>query len=161
MMNKRALAHYLLSAVILAVYGGQVCPFLDSLASFNLLGILLSGFLISYGARHLIYQRDSREDLLAGTPGRKFRADFLLFLATGAILTIYNAFRYGFPLESGIKLMVGCVTLGFFTSIDLVLDHEYRLVKRMLKDGRRLTLDSVRTSLTRKFSLFSVAGQGS
>jgi adenylate cyclase len=125
---------------------------------FTLLGTLLGGFLISYGVRYLVFRKYMKIDLQPGMSGPQFRTEFMLFIAVGAILAIYNTFRYGFPLESGIKLMVGCATLGFFAAIDLALDQEYRLVKRMLKNGRRLTLDSVRTSLTRKFTLFSVAG---
>ena len=113
-MNKRALTHYLLSSAILALYGSQVCPFLESLPSMTLLGIMLSGFLVAYGIRHLLYSGSLHQDLLEGLSGRYFKVDFLLFVAVGVVLTIYNFIHYRFPLLSGMKLMVGCVTLGFF-----------------------------------------------
>lgn len=156
-MNKRALIHYILASLLLSVYGGQVCPFLDSLTFTNLFGMLLSVFLIAFGIRCLVFRNPVNEELPQGMVNRNFKIDFLLFVSVGVILTIYNSFHYDFPVASGIKLIVGCATLGLFVAIDLVLDQEYRLVKRILKEGRRLALDRVRTSLTRKFTLFSVA----
>ena len=40
---------------------------------------------------------------------------------------------------------------------DLFLDKEYRSVKKILKDSKRLSINEVKTSITRKFALFSVA----
>jgi len=158
MTNRRALTYYLLTPLILAIYGGEVCPFLDSLTLTTLLIILLCGFIATYVLRHLVLKNIVQNEKLSGVQKGKFRAEFLLFLAAGMTLTIYNNIHYGFPLESGLKLIVGCGTLGFFASTDLALEHEYQYARKILLDGRRLTLDLVKTSLARKFSLFAVAG---
>lgn len=154
-MDRRAFAHYVLSAAILAVYGGQVCPFLDSLSPITLLGTLLSGFLIAYGVRYRVFKGWMQANLRPGMPGRRFRTEFLLFVAVGAVITIFHSAYYGFPLGSGLKLMIGCITLGFFASIDLVLDQEYVLVKSLSETGRRFTLEQIRPSLAGTFTRFA------
>ena len=157
MTNKRALTYYLLIPLILAIYGGEVCPFLESLTLTTLLIILLCGFIATYVLRYLVLKNAAQNEKLSGVQKGKFRAEFLLFLAAGVALTIYNNIHYGFPLESGLKLIVGCATLGFFASTDLALEHEYQYARKILLDGKRLTLDLVKTSLARKFSLFAIA----
>ncbi len=158
MTNKRAITYYLLTPLILAVYGGEVCPFLESLSFSTLLTILLCGFIATYVLRHLTLSNIAQKAKLSGVQKGRFRTEFILFLASGTTLTVYNYICYGFPLLSGLKLITGCATIGFFASTDLALGHEYQYARKILMEGRRLTLDHVRTSLARKFSLFAVAG---
>ena len=76
-MNKRALIHYILASLLLSVYGGQVCPFLDSLTFTNLFGMLLSVFLIAFGIRCLVFRNPVNEELPQGMVNRNFKIDFL------------------------------------------------------------------------------------
>ncbi|MGH8553041.1 MAG: hypothetical protein ACRERS_07080, partial [Methylococcales bacterium] len=157
-MNPRALLHYGLSTVILTLYGGQVCPFLESLSAWVLLGILSTGFLIAYCVRYLVLESRIHGNSTPGMSLRRFPTEFLLFAGTGAIIGIYNFLYYGFPWGSCIKLLIGCASLGFFFSLDLVLEHEYRLVKNMLEKGLRLQLHKIRRSLARTFTWVAIAG---
>ncbi|MGH8558304.1 MAG: hypothetical protein ACRESZ_12750, partial [Methylococcales bacterium] len=76
--------------------GGQVCPFLDSLSPFTLLGSLVTGYLISYCVRYLVFERWLQENLLPGKTSRRFQTECLLFStagATGAITVMFLLFN--------------------------------------------------------------------
>jgi hypothetical protein len=90
MTNRRALTYYLLTPLILAIYGGEVCPFLESLTLTTLLIILLCGFIATYVFRHLVLKNVAQNEKLSGVQKGKFRTEFLFFLAAGMTLTIYS-----------------------------------------------------------------------
>jgi len=64
---------------------------------------------------------------------------------------------YHFPATSGLKLLVGCIMLGVFYSLDLALQAERSLVEEASRDGKRLTASFQLRSLTRSFALVTVA----
>ena len=67
----------------------------------------------------------------------------------------WNSLFYGFPVESGLKVVLGCITLGIFSSAYLALDAERDLIVSLSTLGN---LEELRThkffSITTKFMVF-------
>lgn len=153
--QKRRLFHYLSSFLILIVYGGQVCPFLESLTFLQLavpiLGILVVQLLILFlYLDRLIadadYKRQSK---------RVFLYEAGMFLAGGIAMTVFNTVYYGFPVLSGAKLLLAMFLLGFFAAIDLSLFKEWQLSLYFEATGVNIVPDDQYFSQPKKLVLFS------
>ncbi len=71
------------------------------------------------------------------------------------ILTASNSIFYDFPVESGLKMVLGFTALGFFTATDLALHQERKLARLFQDQGITLTPDRSYFPLVGKFTLFS------
>ena len=108
---------YMLAAVIFGVYGGGVCPMLETL-TFSELFLHIS---ITFGGAYLI-----RHFLLQQHPLVKqqqfARLDStLMFCGSILLATFYNVF-YNFTIDSNLKVLFGMTLFGFFTGLLLQLD---------------------------------------
>ncbi|MCP4596999.1 HD domain-containing phosphohydrolase [Neptuniibacter sp.] len=153
-LKKRTAFHYLLAMTLFSVYGIQVCPFIDSLGTTQLLIPILLTFL----AMALI--RFPREKRLAELEYKRqvkaqFKLDITLFLTAGVLLGLYNAVVYEFPFESGGKVLVGMAILGYMIACELALYREYLLATQLEKSGQHLEPDDTPYPLTQKFSWFA------
>jgi len=153
--SQRATLHYLSATVILAVYGVQVCPFLDELS----VPQLVVPILVALGVQFLL-RRPLRKRFVLAAPYEKqtfnvFKVEFGLFLASGISLMAFNTIQHGFPLTSGLKVVVGLATLGFFASIDLALEWQRRLVKHFCRTGTYMNVDENFFPLSGKLGLFA------
>lgn len=87
---------------------------------------------------------------------RQFFIEFGVLLLAGFGITFLNAFFYQFPLVSGLKLVVGCISLAFFVGTDMALASERRVAEKFasqLQDPDELERIF---PLTRKLSLVGV-----
>ena len=151
----RAVAHYLLAVLILSVYGVQVCPFLDSLTPLQLVGPLVAALGVQAGLRWSFFG-----SLIAAAPPerqvrRTLEIEFTLFFASGILVATFNTLYFGFPAESGLKVVVGFATLGFFAAVDLALAREHRLIERFERTGEHLSLTPRFFPLSAKLGLFA------
>lgn len=151
----RVVIHYLTAIVIMAVYGVQVCPFLETLSGPQLVlpilvalvgQFLLRGFLRDRFVLSAPYQKQTL---------RVFQMEYGLFLASGVVLTIYNTAMHGFPVTSGLKVIIGLATLGFFAAIDLSLEWQRKLVEYFRSTGQYMEVDENFFPLTGKLGLFT------
>jgi HD-GYP domain-containing protein (c-di-GMP phosphodiesterase class II) len=151
----RARLHYLSAAVILALYGARVCPFLDTLSPAQLALPIAGALLVQFGARGPAWRRavETASDKTKGV--RAFFVEFGLFLLSGLGLAVYNRLVHGFPAESGIKVVLGFVTVGYFAAVDLALERERRLARDLQASGRHLELDERFFPLSAKLALFA------
>ncbi len=151
----RAVLHYLAAVAVLAVYGVQVCPFLDSLTPVQLsmpLGVVLLG---QWAARRPLRARVVDA---APTEYRARRARVLevaLFGFFGTFLAVFNSLYFAFPLESGIKVVVGFLALGFFAAVDLGLECERELGRAMQRSGAGLEFEPRYFPVSRKLAVFA------
>jgi len=103
-------------------------------------------FVFSPIVARAVYQKQSRLLL---------QFELLLLLVAGLGLIIFNSLFYGFPLESGLKLVVGFFLIGFFTALDLSLEQEWKLNIFCEKTGKRIEPDEHFFSQPKKLILFS------
>lgn len=151
----RAAVHYLLAIVILSAYGVQVCPFLESLTPFQLSAPIAVALLVQFAAARL--GRAAWVDRAAHRHGTRnvLVLEMGLFLATGAALTAFNTGVYGFPVESGLKVIVGLLAIGFFVAVDLALEQERNLIGLFARTGQHLELDRRYFPVSAKLGVFA------
>jgi adenylate cyclase len=155
---RRAAVYAVLSALLLTEYGTKVCPFLAGLPRATLLLCIGTALGLMLAVRPLLldwlerrFPRPVEEQVR-----RQLHVDVGSFAAVGAALTLYNHVVYRFPLESGLKLFVGCALLGTFYGLDLALESERRLVEAASRGGHRLPASWQLRSLTRGFATVAV-----
>lgn len=154
-MNVAAL--YLVGVLLLTFYGIEVCPFLETLPPVELGAVIGAAFLIALVLRYLLFRgmAGDGDGVDIQRPWRCLRLDLALWILAGLLVTGWNFAHYDFPIESGLKVVLGCATLGIFSSTCLALDQERRLILRLaerdlvegLARGRFL-------SITTKFLVF-------
>lgn len=130
--------HYLVAALILTIYGTQVCPFLETLAAWQLAMPIFIGLVIQYLIHLQICGWLHKNVPLKHRASRLFFTELTLFFTSGVLLMVFNLLYYGFPLESGIKLVVGLGFIGFYVAIDLALDMEYAIFRKVAKTGESI-----------------------
>jgi HD-GYP domain-containing protein (c-di-GMP phosphodiesterase class II) len=151
----RPVIHYLAILLLIGIYGIQVCPFIESLTPLQLATPLLIIVAFQYLLRSMI------APLLVGSAGyklhvtRSFQLELGLFVLSGLLLTASNSILYDFPIESGLKMILGFSTLGFFAATDLALQQERRLASMLREKGITLTPDSSYFPLVGKFTMFA------
>jgi len=153
--SARARIHYASAIVILAVYGVQVCPFLETLTPVQLVVPIMAALIVQYFLRQPLIRA-----FVAGAPFQKqtirlFSVEYGLFIASGVFLTAFNTAVYGFPVVSGLKIIVGLATLGFFASLDLSLQWQRNLVDFFCRTGQRMQVDKNYFPLTGKLGILA------
>lgn len=123
----------------------------------NLGVILFFSFLAVWAARKPIERRVVLRAAQTSRPKRQFIMDLSLSLIAGALATIYNMTAFGFPISSGIKLMIGTAVTGFFISLDTALARERIAIKDSMARDPMQTPPERLYSMTRKFSLVALA----
>lgn len=151
----RAAVHYLIALIVIPIYGINVCPFLESLAPWQVALPVALALIVQFGLRAPLYSRLVASHPLAHRVSRLFWLELLLFVATALLLMVYNHLYYDFPLASGLKVLVGVVGLGFYTAVDLALSEELEVAARVEEGRERVTLDGRPFSMVRKVRLFA------
>ncbi len=151
----RPALHYLAAMAILPVYGIQVCPFIESLTPVQVAGPVAFVISLQFIVRRLLSAGLVTSGPLKGRGGRAFRLEIALFVSSAVILAAYNKVMYDFPLESGLKVLVGISALGFFAAVDLALEQEREVARLAAQSGLHLDLDEDYFSLTARAALFA------
>ncbi|MEM7146360.1 MAG: adenylate/guanylate cyclase domain-containing protein [Verrucomicrobiota bacterium] len=131
----RAGIFYLLTVLVIAVYGGEVCPFVDSMGIVKWLGVLVPVFAAGFLLRWWLFPRWLAKVEALRKPLVQFRLEFGWFLAMGLVIALTNLAFFAFPFMSGVFVTVGIVSLGLFAAIDLALERERRLAGELLAGG--------------------------
>ncbi|PLX68755.1 MAG: hypothetical protein C0603_06285 [Denitrovibrio sp.] len=151
----RLVFHYIAAFFVLTLYGGQVCPYVESLTLIQWGSTTLVLFIATFSINYAVYKK------LCGatdTPSSDivFKTTFTLFMLSGFAVGIYNAIVHGFPLASGFKLIVGWFLIGFFMSLDITLYNRQKIIKYMATTGKNVELTASYISLTKKYLVFSI-----
>lgn len=156
--RKYALYYYSLSAALMTVYGGLVCPFVDSLPFWHWALIIIAGYVLLFFARSTLEQRYvcTQSDFSAGK--RQFILDLTLTIVLGLALTAFDTIVFSFPAGSGFKVLLSTTCFGFFMALDMTLERERRI--SLAANGRFASDTSQQqalpfTSLTRRISLLA------
>jgi len=137
----RGLAHYLATAVIMPVYGVQVCPFIESLTPWQVTIPIVVVLSVQYGLRGWLTRVLIETARLKRRVARSIWLEGGLFLAAAVVLMTYNRLVYDFPLDSGLKVLVGFAALGFLAAVDLALEQERIVAELVSTRGKDLSLD--------------------
>lgn len=141
----------------MTLYGGQVCPFVDTLTLMEWGKTLIVFFLILFTVRYYVVDKYVLRALPMEQPRRQMIAELSLFLMAALSIAIYNHFVYVFPpIGSGGKVAVGMFTLGSFLSIDMALFRERLVIIEAQKSGDRFGPLVQFRSLAKKFTVFAV-----
>jgi len=155
----RILALYTLSVVILTYYGIEVCPYIETLSPYELILVFGVAFAISGSGRALILHRwKTSTDLGLPKPWHYLLLDLSMWVFTGMLVTFWNAVHYDFPLESGLKVVLGCLTLGIFSASYIALRIENELIHRQSESGglKASLKENDFFSITTKFLIFTL-----
>jgi response regulator RpfG family c-di-GMP phosphodiesterase len=120
----RITTHYLISVIALAFYGEKVCPLLESLGVFEwsmrLTIVFAALFLIRpFLIKWLVLKTDWKRQAQ-----NQFFVEWALFLIGAGILGYYNSYENYFDFVSGMKVVLGCGTFGFFAAGDMALERQ-------------------------------------
>ncbi|MCB9760489.1 MAG: adenylate/guanylate cyclase domain-containing protein [Alphaproteobacteria bacterium] len=153
----RAVLHYLLAAPVLALFGCEVCPYIQGLGPLSMTVILLGCFVVALSLRrpllrHLVDGRSPLEQAPYSA-----RVDLGLFVAVAVGVGSYDTLIMGFPSGSGVKLLMGCVTLGAFAAADLALERQRRVLRAAEAGDIALPTPEQRSTVSRKLTGFTVA----
>ena len=147
----RAGIFYLLSYLILLVYGGEVCPFIDSLSILGWGVELLAAMAVMFAVRWIIMKRLVEAAPWGRRVARQFTLELAVFVAGGLVLSVVNTVLHEFPPESGLKVSIGFWFLGLFTALDMALERERSQASEPLSTEDELP--GTFFPLTRKFTL--------
>ncbi|UZP66648.1 SpoIIE family protein phosphatase [Desulfovibrio mangrovi] len=130
---------------------------MDSLPVWQLAVIIAIPLAAAYGIRAAIFSHILASSLPMDRSRRQVRLDFGLFVAAGIVMALYNYIAFGFPFaQSGLKLVLGAITLGLFTALDLALETEHAGIIAALHSGDALLTPPQRFSpLTHKFFMLA------
>ena len=154
---------YLLSIFLLGFYGIEVCPFLESLTVRQLMLILAVAFLIGFAGRTLLIHRLRRQEVSTmgedevdlDRPWKYLLTDLGTWVCIGLLVTAWNSLAYDFPVPSGLKVVLGCFTLGVFTATCLALEVEHQLIDCVAHASHPVRFKPGRfLSITTKFQAF-------
>ncbi|WP_170299820.1 HD domain-containing phosphohydrolase [Desulfobacter hydrogenophilus] len=153
----RRTIHYIVAFVILGIYGGQVCPFLESLTILQLLAPIFVTMALFYLLQVMVFNKAIEKTLLKKQSIRVFQFDLGSFFLSGIIIMLFNTVYYSFPLGSGLKIVFALFLMGFFAAIDLSLEKEWVLNRRLEASGDWIEPDLQFFSHPKKLVLFSSA----
>ncbi len=117
---------YLLAAVVFGIYGGRVCPMLETLTFGELFTHVSITFGFAYLIRHFLLQQHS---LILEQ--QHARLDSTLMFFSSLILAIFYNLQYDFPLDSNLKVLFGMTLFGFFTGLLLQLDAKQKYLNSL------------------------------
>jgi hypothetical protein len=120
----RITAHYIFSTIILAIYGERVCPIIESIGQFDWTIRLVVVFSVLLCIRPLLVNKIVLNTDWKNQPQRQFLLELAIFLLGASILAWYNSYENYADLESNAKVLLGCITFGFFTACDMALERQ-------------------------------------
>ncbi|KWT91005.1 HD-GYP domain-containing protein [Candidatus Magnetominusculus xianensis] len=149
-MTVRAVVHYVLSIVIISIYSARVCPFFGELLFGKRVILFAVFFGIALVLRKGLIELGILGDKYITRIRRQVALDFGLYLLSGIGIALYNYFAYEFPPGSGLKVIMGSITLGFYASIDLGLETERTINTEAGKTGDSIHISDNFVKLTTK-----------
>ncbi len=156
-VSPRSAIFYIASVLCLAIYGGQVCPFIEGLSPIVFLITLLAYGILAFVLRLFLLKRYVLTAPFLRQSSLELRFELFCYVALGLALTVHNSLIYSFPLGSGIKLMVGVLTLGFFAAVDLGLERERLILGQRLSLGKSAVPEGEYRPITKSFAGFAIA----
>ncbi|NQZ93569.1 MAG: HD domain-containing protein [Moritella sp.] len=116
--KQRAALHYFFAAVIFSIYGGRVCPFIESISLWQTSTYSFIAFTAMFFVRtKLIQDRIGFKNVVL---------ELGIFIAGALALSAWYNGYYDFPIESSFKVLFGIGCLGALISLDLALQAQVK-----------------------------------
>lgn len=143
--------------LLMLVYGGKVCPFVDSLPIWTWASVLAVG----YAAVHALRAGPGRLLVESAEPWERGRRQFRFELALAALLgsgiAVFDTLAFDFPLVSGLKVFCGIICFGFFQALDTTLHREMAVARQARQRRERVEPQLPFHSLTRRVTILASA----
>lgn len=123
---------YAVAALIFGIYGGRVCPMLETLTASQILFHVSVTYGMVFLVRHYMLRRHSLV-----TENRLARLDATLFFLASIPLALFYNFHYEFTLDSNLKVLLGMTLFGFFTGLILQLTAKLAQFDNLSNQQRR------------------------
>ncbi|MBU2552454.1 MAG: HD domain-containing protein [Proteobacteria bacterium] len=149
----RTILHFVFSWGILSIYGGRVCPYVEGLGIGHWAVQLIFFFAAAYAVRAALLDRLLVRGPVQHRVVRQLTFDLVVFLVLGLGLMVFNSLIYRFPVSSGLKILLGSLSLGFFGAVDLALEAERRIGKEIERTRQEIMLRDRYFPMTFKFAL--------
>ncbi len=142
---------------MLALFGCEVCPYIESLGRATMSVLFAAFFLAAWVLRIPLHRV-----LVARAPPlsqarRQFMLDLGLFVGVGMGVTAFDQVVFGFPVISGLKATLGATTVGLFFAADSALAKEREVAGRIDSDEAAVPPVARVWPLTRRFTAVAVA----
>ena len=142
--------HYAIAAIVFAIYGIQVCPFLEALT----LTHLVVPIILALIGRHLLLNPIVLRPSGSQAP-KQFSLDIGLFMGAALGLVLVNSLFFDAPWHSNVKVCVGMGIIGLFVAVDLALARERFFALALINQNRELDLSRRFTSFAQKFMMMA------
>ena len=154
----RLLVHAVVAVFALSAFGVEVCPHLAELGVPHVMRLLIGFIGIGVVVRFVVEDRVVGRAPLLSQPARQLWLDLGVFVGAALCLMVFDRFFYGYPWNSGVRIVVGCVTLGLFAGLDTALARE-RAVLQLQRQSAGEVRDQSGAffSLSRKFAAVAIA----
>ncbi|PCH82637.1 MAG: hypothetical protein COB90_00730 [Hyphomicrobiales bacterium] len=153
--SKPVTTHYVLFVIVYALYGYQVCPFLEQLPIILLVVPVIIVLCVQLILRVILKHLISHSCSLQRQVKLLFATDVGLFVIGGTSLSMFNQYFFGFPMESGGKVLFGFSSLGFYIALDCALYRECKLARFLRKAARDIPISPKFLPYQYKFAIFS------
>ncbi|MEC9071696.1 MAG: hypothetical protein VX938_04915, partial [Myxococcota bacterium] len=142
-----------MAALLLAAYGVEVCPYIEGIGHVGVLPAMAIGFVSAFCLRIVVYR------FVARSTGAVLGIEMFCWLVAGAGLTAYDTFVLGFPVGSGLTVMVGFLAIGLSTSTYVALLTERDLILEGQADPQRSGPLGRASSISTRLYWFVLASQ--
>jgi response regulator RpfG family c-di-GMP phosphodiesterase len=154
----KSTVHFLAAILTMGFYGGQVCPLVETLSLSSWFLELTIIFTLFFVLRTLFYKWVMVRIPFQNQVAYQFRWDFFLFIAIGITIAVVNKSIYGFSeIESGLKMILGTLTLGFFIAVDMALVRERVIAEELSAKGLELHINKPFNPMVKKFTIVATS----
>ena len=110
--------HYLFAAVTFSIYGGRVCPFIESISIWESSAYSFITFMALFIIQHKVIQdRAGYKNVFT---------ELAIFILGAFAIAAWYIMYYDFPIESSLKVLFGIGCLGALVSLDLALQAQVK-----------------------------------
>ena len=146
--------HYLAAVFTMVLYGGQVCPLVETLNISTWMTILALVFALFFLMRTLTLNHTLHNIQIRHHVSGQFIIDMGWFTGSGVAIAAVNRILFGFPgIESGLKMILGAAILGFFMAVDLALSRERLLARELAARNQNVAVGPNYFPMTLKFGI--------
>jgi response regulator RpfG family c-di-GMP phosphodiesterase len=154
----KSTAHFLAALLTMGIYGGQVCPFVETLSLSSWFLELTIIFALFFVLRTIFFKWIMVHIPFQNQVAHQFGWDFFFFITIGITIAVVNKSLYGFPeIESGLKMILGTLTLGFFIAVDMALVRERVIAEELSSKGLELHINKPFSPMIRKFTIVATS----
>ncbi|MBT7085484.1 MAG: hypothetical protein HN931_04865 [Desulfobacterales bacterium] len=157
----KVLVSFAIATTILSIYGGQVCPFLEQLSLINISMIFAGAFTIGFFLREIIFKLFLKKLKITSAmeiyPAlwNYLLVDLSVWISIGFLVTFWNMIFYDFPFGSGLKVVLGCGTTGFFSATYFALSYEREAILAVSEKPELIIYGDIKFfSISTKFLIF-------